>query len=137
MEEDSHVYYHIKDKDILCKWVSRDGTIYYDEESIIAALIIDGALFIGSNLKIYLNISDVFAWAYADAEDIEYTDIAKLFDEYLLDQKYYHIKFACKKRNEKPICQLVDRMKKDGCLNEEMEKLSVNKLDEYYKRNQK
>jgi len=69
-----------------------------------------------SKVYMYVNCNDIFYWACADSEKIQFEEIPDLI-------KDGPILWCCKKRNLGPQTPVVDYLKKNGEWNEEFEKL--------------
>lgn len=69
-----------------------------------------------------VNCSDVFVWGCADAEEVEYDEIPKLFDYWEKDNIFGVDVWCIKKRNMMPQKPVYDDIMKEGIWNlDEME----------------
>lgn len=91
-----------------------------------------------STIVVFVNCNDVFAWAYADGEEVsfsEYVEEGKVNELYdllrlhLENKKWGSIKWVCLKRNMKPQSPIVRDMKKEGYWDTELESLPENPID--------
>lgn len=134
-----------------------EGEEYFSEEQAIAQLTKDEVLFLnsrdyymgwgsgnkkpekpdGHTLVLFVNCNDIFAWACADGDDIDYDEIPELFKMHMKDRNWGSTKWCCKKRNEKPQKPVADKIKKDGCWENWMDDLKLNGYDEYLKKEKK
>jgi hypothetical protein len=80
-----------------------------------------------SGTIVLVNVSDVFMWGCADAEDLSHEDIEPLFLMWDKDGFFGVVRWVCKKRNEKPQWPIVRDMRKKGCWDEEMQSLPDNR----------
>jgi hypothetical protein len=72
-------------------------------------------------LSVFVNCDDVFAWACADAEELNMDELEDLFDHAKQDDVYGPIVWCCKKRNEMPIRPHREHIQRSGLWNlEEM-----------------
>jgi hypothetical protein len=123
-------------------YVDIDGEKVPNEEAMAAWLLDNNYLFLNSRkfieeyggketiqpetLVLFLNCNDVFAWACADACEVTFSDLPRLFNMIRVDEKHGGTKFACIKRNLQPQKPLKDMMIKDGSWTEELDKLPHN-----------
>ena len=76
-------------------WFDINGEKEPDHEAMAAHLLEENILFVSSRkyviedtisknetLILHLNCNDVFAWAYADGEDVSYNELPELFKMY-------------------------------------------------------
>ena len=86
---------------------------------------------------VFMNCNDVFPGAHADAVEIsggeiieegERNELYELLKLYLENSSWGHIKWVCLKRNMKPDYSIIQRMKKDGYWDEELENLPFSRL---------
>lgn len=120
-----------------------DGKKDYDIELILSLFLNEGILFAnsrdyyynnkkeGHTIVLFVNCSDCFQWAYADAQDISWEEIEDLYEFYKRDKKWGSDKWCCKKRNEQPQPTVKRKMIEDGCWEAWMDKLNIN---QYYLR---
>ena len=111
-----------------------DGAICYDEENILAILLIEEYLWPSTietkeghmATTLLVNTSDVFAWGYANAD---FADLHEMEDLYKLtreDRKWGSIKWICYKDNLQPQYPIVRDMKAAGAWCDKMEALPKN-----------
>lgn len=125
-----------------CYWVYIDGKKIPAASAMVAKLLDEDVLFVnsrpyanengvlcGKTLTLYLNCSDVFAWAYSDAIDITLDELPHLFELYEQNPLCGPIVWACKKRSEKPQRSIIQWLKLKGGWNDELENLPDNKYD--------
>ena len=127
-----------------------NGEIVPNETDILAKLLDDGVLFcnnftiisdrknsddkpeiIGKTITLFVNCNDVFAWGFADSEDVVETDLKSLFELHMQNPKCGSTQWVCIKRNEKPQRPVIKWMKENNGWNETLEALPNNKYDEY------
>ena len=73
-------------------------------------------------ISLNVNCSDVFVWGCADAEEVEYEEIPKLFDYWEKDNIFGVDVWCIKKRNMMPQKPVYDEIMKEGIWNlDEME----------------
>jgi len=120
----------------------KDGEYYYELKAL-AWLLANDYCFINTlevtgyggykskTVCVFVNCSDTFAFATADAEPItndenEGSEIIELFK--LIQEKSYHgaTKWVCKRRNMQPQKPLKTKMIKDGAWDDELENLPEN-----------
>lgn len=124
IDEDDEVIYMI------------DGKEECDDELAIAYLLKNEGLFCNNakepeTLCLYVNCSDVFAWACSDAENITTDEILSLYKEVVKNPKWGSTIWVCLKRQEQPQKPIVDDMKKEGFWTDELESLPKNRMDEF------
>jgi hypothetical protein len=128
-------------------WFDIDGKKVADHEAMAAHFLEENILFLSSHkyvcgepddmisksetLILHLNCSDVFAWAFADGENVSYDELPELFALYESNPKCGTIQWVCMKRNQKPQAPIVKYMKENNGWNEVMEALPENKYDAY------
>ena len=76
-----------------------------------------------------MNCNDIFAWACADAEEVEHGEIQALYDLWLKDRTWGAAKWCAIKRNQKPQPPVIASMKKAGAWDDAMEALGANTQD--------
>lgn len=106
-----------------------DGSVWYDDEGIVAKFLASNDLFIsgqsqGLNITLCVNCNDIFWWACADAESISWPeDIHSLYEEYLKGEKWFAARWCSFKRKLRPQWCAVQLMMKAGEWTPEMEAL--------------
>jgi len=126
-------------------WFDIDGKLVPDEEAMVAHLLEENILFVNSRryvsdektnelsknetLVLFLNCGDVFAWAYADAEDVSYDELPELFKMYEANPDCGPTQWVCIKRNQKPQTPIVKWMKEKNGWNDTLEKLPENRYE--------
>ena len=112
------IEYHVAsvrvDKDI-AKEVCSDEAHHEAQPYMLAALLAAQVIFLNSHhwekdwpeaaqrtVALCVNCNDVFAWACADAEDLEYREIESLFDDWQKDPTWGPAVWCMKKRNLMP-----------------------------------
>ena len=128
-------------------WFDINGKKEPDHEAMAAHLLEENILFVNSRkyviedaisknetLILHLNCNDVFAWAYADGEDVSYNELPELFKMYEANRDCGPTQWVCIKRNQKPQAPIVKYMKENNGWNEIMEALPENKYEAYYKK---
>ena len=116
-------------------YIDKDGKIEYDEDVILAWLLLKEYVFLNTykvdndqwTTVVYANCNDVFAWACADAETIDNDELIELFLELKKDPKWGERIWVCKKRNLQPQSPIKRDMLQDKAWTDEMEKLRKNK----------
>jgi len=89
------------------------------ENNLLAVLLLEDRIFY--NEKLYVNCSDTFHYACADAEPIK---LEELKDFYRMSRsKYGDVKWLCLKRKQRPLKEIIQWMKDAGEWDEELEKL--------------
>lgn len=109
----------------ICYGLDDSGELEYDEESILAILLLSGHVFLNNfwwrdeypeearaNISVNANCSDVFAWGCADAEPVQYSELVDLFEHYLKDPHDGVSVWCCKKRNMMPQLPVYEVFKK-------------------------
>ena len=89
------------------------------------------------SLFLTVNCNDVFAWGCADTEEVEHDewgdlesdDLYMLLRDQLADGRWGSVRWACRKRQQKPQPPIVRDMKTAGVWDEEMESLPDNTDD--------
>lgn len=104
-----------------------------DEEGILALFLQNNVLFANDyeidgkrTIVLYVNCSDVFAWACADAEPLSCSQIINLYKFWKSDNEYGPIKWCCIQRNQRPQGPVERNMKESGSWDEVMEALPAN-----------
>lgn len=126
-----------------CRWdavFEFGGEQHLDEGRAVAELLLDGVLFVNSRkylcydgkterpatLVLFVNCNDIFAWACADAEQVEMKELLDLYQMHVADKKWGAAKWCCKKRNQRPQYPVERDMRADGSWDDTMEKLCRN-----------
>lgn len=76
-----------------------------------------------STTVLYVNCNDLFYWGTADAESLPNDEIGKLYKMWKKDGAYGVDKWCCLRRGLRPQVPIVERMKKDGFWDDELEAL--------------
>ena len=135
MIEEEHVFFTIKGEEVC------------NDELALSILLKNNVLFCnerhysqnpdgkseGSTIVLFVICNDIFAWACADAEDLPFSEIPKLYRMWEKDKIYGPAKWCCIRRNEKPQQPMIDYMKKEGAWDDVMEKLPDNLYDSKWK----
>jgi hypothetical protein len=113
-----------------------DGVEECYEEQVLAYLLEQDVLFANHakeprTICLYVNCSDIFAWAYSDAESITLDELLPLYKLVIENPKWGSTIWICLKRNEQPQNPIIRDMKKDGVWTEELEALPKNRLDTF------
>lgn len=84
----------------------------------------------GQSVILWVNVSDIFVWGYAEGEDLE-TDVEleQLYGYCVKYGKWGAAVWACLKRNEKPQGPVERLMKKDGAWPDVLDSLPENHYD--------
>lgn len=111
---------------IICGEYYRPGVGDMDDW-IIAYLLIKGVLLVSecddpSKVQLSIICNDTFGYASADCEDISMNELEDLYKEMKTDQ-YATEKYCIRKRNMKPLPEVIKSMKKYGSWNDEMENI--------------
>lgn len=114
----------------------------FEEEKALARLLADDVIFLNSHwwmkewpeaaqktVSLNVNCNDIFAWACADAEEIEYEELQGLYDLWLSSRTWGPAKWCAIKRRQKPQPPVIDAMKKAGVWDACMEALGENTQD--------
>ena len=117
--------------EVLPLYVGKDGKQRFLIDDALAVLLADGDVFINTDkdgrLVLYMNCNDVFAWACADGEPLEYSEIEAFYRA--SRDKWGSTKWVCVKRNQQPQPPIVRDMKKEGAWDDVMEALPANTMD--------
>lgn len=103
------------------------------EELAFAELLTDDIVFISnynetSNyISLYVNCSDLFMWACADAVELPYNKVLEAYCAYKLGNWTLE-KWCCVQRNMQPQHAIIRDMKRDNAWDEIMEALPKNNL---------
>lgn len=118
-----------------------DGVEYCDEELALAALLRDGVLFAnerdtvfggqpaGSTVVLYVNCSDTFGYACADAETLPYAEIGNLYRMHRDGggaAGFGEVRWCCLRRGERPLPEVERQMRDAGAWDEALESLPPN-----------
>ena len=96
----------------------------------LAVLLADGTLnycWHDHAVAWFMNCSDVFAWACADCEPFDLSELEKFYRMSL--GKWGTLKWVCIKRNQQPQPPIIKDMKAQGAWDETMEALPANTMD--------
>lgn len=100
-----------------------DSGRFFSEATAIERLIMEDVLFVGKGMKAVVWCNDLFWWACADTEKIEYNEIQSLWDAFEKDGHRGAMKWCCLKRGMQPQLPIRKRWKEDGFWNDELEAL--------------
>ena len=125
--------------------------IYFDEDEAILQLLSERVLFSnfrtyssddkklandGKTIVLFMICNDVFAWSYADAEDVSSTEDLKSLYDYC--EKYGAWEgsaiWVCMKRKQKPQIPVVKMLKDKNAWPIELDTLQDNRYDTFYKK---
>ncbi len=120
-----------------------DGKEFYVEDTMVAYLLHKGDVFcsecedVGENginptTGIFVNCGDTFAYACSDAEPLPMAEIPVLYKLVRKSLMFGSTIWTMKRRNLKPINPLVERLKKEGLWDEELEALPENRWEFNY-----
>ena len=114
----------------------------FEDAKALARLLAEEVIFLNSHwwekdwperaqkvASLNVNCNDIFAWACADAEELEHDEIQALYDLWLADRRWGAAKWCAIKRRQKPQPPVVAAMKKDGAWDACMEALGENTQD--------
>jgi hypothetical protein len=127
------IEYHLAsvqvDKDI-AKEVCGDEAVHKAQPYMLAALLAAQVIFLNSHhwekewpedaqrtVALCVGCSDVFAWACADAEGLEYSEIESLFDDWQKDPVWGSAVWCMKKRNLMPQPPVEKAIRESGIWN--------------------
>jgi hypothetical protein len=79
---------------------------------------------------LFVNCSDVFAWACSDAETISSDEELKHLYEWCVSNKHGSVIWCCVKRGMQPQKPIADLLRKDGCWVQRLDDLEKNSYDE-------
>ena len=102
-----------------------------DEGRMLAELLLDEVVFAhhceSKNgvqcMALSVMCNDQFYWACADCEPFTYSELPKIYDMYVANRKWGTAKWVSLKRGMRPQRPFIERMKKDGAWDEELEAL--------------
>ncbi len=97
-----------------------NGKTYYDDDLILAQFLLDGIAFV-NNGKMLIPCNDVFAWAFADCEEVSRDELPALYERHMADPRWGHLHWVIEKRGERPQEPMVRLMKERGAWKEEYE----------------
>lgn len=138
--EDGDVYWEMN-------WGSNDlgkpeKEMIFNEEKALARLLGEGIIFVNSHwweddwpdqakkiTSLNVNCNDIFAWACADGEEVEFDEIQALYDLWHKDRRWGAAKWCAIKRNQKPQPPVIKAMKENGSWDDVMEHLEKNYQD--------
>jgi hypothetical protein len=136
--KDSDVYWEMKSGKDSCP-DNPSTEMIFEEELALARLLAEGVVHMNSHWfeeswpdeakkTVYLGVicNDIFAWACADSEPLEYAEIQSLYDAWIADKTWGSSKWCAIKRNQKPQMPVIEAMKRDGAWDETMESLGDN-----------
>ena len=125
-----------------------DKEMMFEEGQALARLLAEGIIFLNNHYwengwpeearnktSLNVNCNDIFAWACADAETIDYKDIKSLYDCWYANNTWGQAIWCAIRRNQKPQQPIIEAMKKDGVWTDELEALGENTLDAIVKAN--
>lgn len=128
-------------------WYEIDGKRIADETAMATKLLGDDVLFISDNpyadhkgvlqgktLTLFVNCSDVFAWAYSDCEPITLDELPVLFDLYEKNPDCGAMQWVCIKRDQQPQLPVIDWLKSHNGWTQELDNLPKNKYDLFCQR---
>jgi hypothetical protein len=108
----------------------------FEEGQALARLLAEEVIFINSHwwekdwperarkiTSLNVNCNDIFAWACADAEEIEHSEIQDLYDLWFADRSWGAAKWCAIKRGQQPQPPVIAAMKKAGAWDACMEAL--------------
>ena len=98
-------------------------------ESVLK-LVQHDALFIRQDegeVSLFINTSDIFAWACADCEEVELDELDSVVSEITNDPKWGVVKWVCRRENLQPQSAIKREMKGEGAWCEWMDNLKPNK----------
>jgi len=114
------------DEGLLVKW-SMDEKEHFVPEAALSVLLIEQKIFLNSNwfqegwpedakkrTSLNVNCNDVFAWACADSEDLDYSELEDLFNHYQKDPGWGIAVWCIKKRGQTPQKPVFDRIQSAG-----------------------
>lgn len=93
------------------------------EETAIEQLLLAEVLLVDGKMKISVLCNDLFWWACADYEEIDYEEIESLWDVWEKDGDRGVMKWCCFKRGMQPQLPIRKRWKADGFWDDELEAL--------------
>lgn len=87
----------------------------------------------GSTIGLYVDCSDIFHYATADAEPLPLVgfkdewdqEVIRLYDLVRGDPKWGSVCWCCFRRNRRPVGRVVERMRDDGVWSDELESLPI------------
>lgn len=83
--------------------------------------------------SINVNCSDVFCWASADAEEVEYHELESLYEHYQKDPMWGTAVWCIKKRNEMPQKPVYNDIMKGGIWDLDSMGLQENSVETYHR----
>jgi len=116
--------------------------LMFEEGKALARLLAEEVLFLNSHwwekdwperaqkiTSLNVNCNDIFAWACADAEEIEHSEIQGLYDLWRADRTWGAAKWCAIKRRQQPQPPVIAAMKNAGAWDACMEALVANTQD--------
>jgi hypothetical protein len=111
----------------ISKDVDGDDSKHEAQPAMLAALLAAEVVFLNTHwwnkdwpeeaqrtVKLCVICNDVFAWACADAEELDYREITDLYDHWMKDPDWGPAIWCIKKRNQMPQGPVVDRIRAAG-----------------------
>jgi hypothetical protein len=118
------------------------ATDHFEAEPALALLLINDVVFLNSHwgkgdwpeaarktTSLNVNCNDIFAWACADAEPLQYDDIETVYRMWRSDPAWGAAKWCAIRRNQKPQPPVIAAMKKAGSWDDMMDRLGENTQD--------
>ncbi len=106
-----------------------DGKKVYHEDLLVAYLLVEDVLFVGSSGRICVLINDTFVHA-ADAEEIDCSEsgdeIIDIYERYKANDWLGVIAWVMEKRKLQPLKRYVDQLKEKGLWKEEYDTYEKN-----------
>ena len=125
-----------------------DPDTRFNHEMAIAVLLLDDVIFLNDywwmdgesgwpkdackKPSLNVNLSDVFGWAVADAEVLNYAEIQSLYDHWVINRTLGPIVWGCNKRAMMPIKPIAKKIREDGVWKIDDMYLQSNPTDEYF-----
>jgi len=116
--------------------------LVFEEGPALAHLLLNEVVFLNSPwwlkdvpepvkdaTNVFVDCSDVFAWACADAETLPYSEIENVYRLWRADPQWGAAKWCAIQRKQQPQKPVIDRMKKAGVWDTIMENLGPNTQD--------
>lgn len=128
--DDAYIIYDDGDTE----FVPEEAVKYLLEQDVVFVNFFPITLFNGHpdspTAVLFVNTNDVFAWGFADAENIKHEDaLESLYIHVRMNPKWGSTQWACKQRKEKPQKPVMDSMKEQGAWTAELEALPDNNYD--------
>lgn len=129
MEEELDTEITISEDDVVFEYVRNNGDERreFNKEYALAYLL--GKDMVGINthwykkewpeeaknmFAVFVNCGDTFAYACADAEEVEYKELEDVYMHYITDKRFGLTVWCCLKRNLMPIKVIADAIRKQG-----------------------